>query len=125
MINDLCVGVQPPMKSLNLLVLRCANIERSKSFYELFGMAFQKEKHGNGPEHYSISDERGVFELYPLEGASADQTGLGFMTGDLEGLHMLMRRNQFAPREIRTTELGRMFVVYDPDRRRVEVKARA
>ena len=112
------------MKSLNLLVLRCTNIERAKSFYELFGMAFQKEKHGNGPEHYSSSDERGVFEIYPLEGASADQTGLGFTTGDLEGLHMLLRRNQFAPREIRTTELGRMFVVRDPDGRRIEVKAR-
>ena len=60
------------MKSLNLLVLRCANIERSKSFYELFGLAFNKEQHGNGPLHYSSSDERGVFEIYPLEGASAD-----------------------------------------------------
>jgi catechol 2,3-dioxygenase-like lactoylglutathione lyase family enzyme len=113
------------MKNLYLLVLRCANIERSKSFYELFGMAFKKEQHGNGPQHYSCADESGVFELYPLEGGSADQTGLGFATGDLEGLHMLMRRNQFAPREIRATELGRMFVVYDPDRRRIEVKSRA
>ena len=55
----------------------------------------------------------------------ADQTGLGFVTGDLDGLHMLLRRNQFAPREVRTTELGRNFVVRDPDGRRVEVKARA
>jgi catechol 2,3-dioxygenase-like lactoylglutathione lyase family enzyme len=112
------------MKSLNLLVLRCGNIERSKAFYELFGMAFAKHQHGNGPVHYASDDESGMFELYPLEGASADQTGLGFTSGDLEGLHMLMRRNQFAPREIRDTELGRMFVVRDPDGRRVEVKAR-
>jgi catechol 2,3-dioxygenase-like lactoylglutathione lyase family enzyme len=112
------------MKSLNLLVLRCGNIERSKAFYELFGLDFAKHQHGNGPVHYSSDDGSGVFELYPLEGTSADQTGLGFTSGDLDGLHMLMRRNQFAPREVRDTELGRMFVVRDPDGRRVEVKAR-
>ena len=112
------------MRNLNLLVLRCKMIERSKSFYEIFGMAFVKEQHGNGPVHYSCSDDRGVFEIYPLEGVGADQTGLGFLTGDLDGLHMLLRRNQFAPREIRDTELGRMFVVRDPDGRRIEVKAR-
>lgn len=113
------------MRSLNLLVLRCANIERSKSFYELFGMAFVKEQHGNGPVHYASTDDSGMFEIYPNEGAAIDQTGLGFTTGDLDGLHMLLRRNQFAPREVRDTELGRMFVVRDPDGRRVEVKARA
>ena len=112
------------MRSLNLLVLRCKNIDRAKSFYELFGMAFVKEQHGNGPEHYSATDETGVFELYPVEGSMLDQTGLGFTTGDLDAIHMLFRRNQFAPREIRETELGRMFVVRDPDGRRVEVKAR-
>ncbi len=112
------------MRNLNLLVLRCGNIERSKGFYELFGMAFQKEQHGNGPIHYSCVDDTGVFELYPVEGGAPDQTGLGFLSGDLDGLHMLLRRNQFAPREIRETELGRMFVVRDPDGRRVEVKAR-
>jgi len=112
------------MRNLSLLVLRCGNIERAKSFYELFGMAFVKEQHGNGPVHYSCADETGVFEIYPLEGQSADQTGLGFESGDLDGLHMLMRRNQFSPREVRETELGRMFVVRDPDGRRVEVKAK-
>jgi lactoylglutathione lyase len=112
------------MRNLILLVLRCGNIERAKGFYELFGMAFQKEQHGNGPAHYSCGDETGIFEIYPVEGGVPDQTGLGFVSGDLDGLHMLLRRNQFAPREIRETELGRMFVVRDPDGRRVEVKAR-
>lgn len=113
------------MRSLNLLVLRCGDIERSKAFYELFGMAFMHEQHGNGPAHYSATDDSGTFEIYPREGAVPDQTGLGFITGELEGLHTLLRRNQFAPRDIRETELGRMFVVRDPDGRRVEVKARA
>ena len=42
------------MRNLNLLVVRCANIERSKGFYELFGMAFVKEQHGNGPAQQAI-----------------------------------------------------------------------
>ena len=112
------------MRNLNLLVLRCRDIERAKSFYELFGMAFTQEQHGNGPAHYSSVDDAGTFEIYPAEGIHPDQTGLGFLTGEIEGLHILLRRNQFAPREIRDTELGRMFVVRDPDGRRVEVKAR-
>src|ERR1700744_5727022 len=101
------------MRNLNLLVLRCRNIEKAKDFYELFGMAFVKEQHGNGPAHYSATDDSGTFELYPLEGTVPDQTGLGFLTGEIEGLHVLLRRNQFAPRDIRDTELGRMFVVRD------------
>ena len=112
------------MRNLNLLVLRCNNIQRSKAFYELFGMAFAQHQHGNGPAHFASEDDSGVFEIYPLEGGAPDQTGLGFTTSDLDGLHMLLRRNQFAPREIRETELGRMFVCRDPDGRRVEVKAK-
>jgi lactoylglutathione lyase len=113
------------MRSLNLLVLRCGDIERSKSFYENFGLNFVKEQHGNGPAHYSSTDEQGMFELYPSEGMPPDQTGLGFVSADLDGLHGLLRKNQFAPRDVRETELGRMFVVRDPDGRRVEVKAKA
>jgi lactoylglutathione lyase len=112
------------MRSLNLLVLRCGDIERSKAFYELFGMAFVQEQHGNGPIHYSATDDSGVFELYPREAGAPDQTGLGFVTAELDGLHALLRKNQFAPREVRETELGRMFVARDPDGRRIEVKAR-
>ena len=112
------------MRNLNLLVLRCRDIERSKSFYEIFGMAFNQEQHANGPVHYSSTDDAGTFEIYPAEGAAPDQTGLGFVTGGIDDLHMLLRRNQFAPRELRQTELGRMFVVRDPDGRRIEVRAR-
>src|SRR5690242_13978481 len=80
---------ETPMRNLNLLVLRCRDVERAKSFYELFGMAFTKEQHGNGPVHYSSVDDDGTFELYPAEGTQPDQTGLGFVTGEIEGLHTL------------------------------------
>jgi len=52
---------------LNLLVLRCKNIEVSRKFYEELGLKFIKEKHGKGVEHYSAYIGELVLELYPLQ----------------------------------------------------------
>lgn len=51
------------MLAINLLVLRCADLERSRLFYELLGLRFTRHAHGSGLEHYAHEDERGVFEL--------------------------------------------------------------
>ena len=110
------------MAALSLLVLRCKDIHACKRFYEGFGISFVEEKHGEGPEHFAAEDSGFVFELYPAGNGPADQTGLGFETHDLDGLHAQFRKNQFAPREIRETELGRMFILRDPDGRRIEVR---
>ena len=110
------------MRSLNLLVLRCRDVEASRTFYELFGIRFKKHAHGSGPEHYAHEDERGVLELYPSTMAQgSDMTGLGFACGDLEGLRESMTAKAFAPSPIRENPWGRSFVVRDPDDRRVEV----
>ena len=111
------------MRSLYLLVLRCVDIERTKSFYEILGLTFAKHKHGNGPEHYAAEDEIGILELYPTETKMPDATGLGFLSEDIVALHTVFRKKQLAPREIRETEMGRTFIVRDPDGRRVEIKA--
>lgn len=111
------------MRDLYLVVLRCRDIEKTKAFYEHFGMAFQLEQHGNGPKHYAHDDEGGVLELYPATG-SADQTGLGFTSTDIEGLNKRLKLGKYAPRDVRATEMGRQFVVLDPDGRRVEVTER-
>ena len=110
------------MKQLNLLVLRCADIEQSRRFYEALGMTFVRHSHGSGPEHYAHEDERGVFELYPAKHyvTSTDATGLGFATSDLEGTRAALA--EYEPAEVRQTEWGRSFVVRDPDGRRVEIK---
>ena len=50
---------------INLIVLKVQNIERSKIFYSQFGLIFQSEQHGNGPQHYSCIINGLVFELYP------------------------------------------------------------
>lgn len=36
---------------LSLLVLYCADLERSRRFYELIGLEFRREQHGNSPVH--------------------------------------------------------------------------
>ena len=114
------------MRHLNLLVLRCGDIERCRAFYELLGLRFVKHAHGSGPEHYAHEDERGVFELYPAgETAPPDSTGLGFTAADLEPVRQALESHGHAPGGIKETEWGVGFVVRDPDRRRVEVKRRA
>jgi catechol 2,3-dioxygenase-like lactoylglutathione lyase family enzyme len=47
------------MKRLNLLVLRCGDVEGCRAFYEVLGLRFVKHRHGQGPEHYAHEDERG------------------------------------------------------------------
>ena len=65
--------------SLSLLVLRCRDIEVSKSFYEKLGIRFSKEKHGTGPEHFAAEFDGFVFELYPLkQGLQIDHSRMGF-----------------------------------------------
>jgi lactoylglutathione lyase len=110
------------MKDLNLLVLRCNDIEQAMRFYSLLGMTFKKHAHGNGPEHYAHEDERGVFELYPRTNDVADATGLGFSVVDLEQTRPIFAEAGFAAGEIRETEWGRSFEIRDPDQRRVEIK---
>ena len=114
------------MIGLNLLVLRCRDLERARVFYEVFGLSFTRHAHGSGPEHYAHEDERGVFELYPATNVASDgdRTGLGFVVADLAEVHARLVALSFAPAEARDNPWGRTFVVRDPDGRRVEVKVR-
>ena len=108
------------MRSLNLLVLRCRDLEASRAFYETFDLHFAKHAHGSGPAHYAHEDERGVIELYPATSAApGNATGLGFAVADLEGASQLLAT--YSPGAIRDNPWGRSFVVRDPDGRRVEV----
>ena len=111
------------MMNLNLLVLRCADIEASKRFYELLGMRFVRHAHGKGPDHYANQDDRGVFELYPSNAGEKDRTALGFVASDLDTAHREFDTAGFAPGSVSQNEWGTSFVVRDPDGRRVEIKA--
>ena len=102
---------------LSLLVIRCKDIDRSKSFYESIGLKFKKEKHGNGPEHYSTDNDGIVFELYPNKGlAPTDNTRFGFK---LENLIEVVKHLEID----NTYEFNSntIYVVKDPDGRKIEL----
>lgn len=102
---------------ISLLVIRCKNIEISKSFYELFDLNFKKEKHGSGPEHYSTEYDGAVFELYPNKGISPDDnTRLGFKISNLENVINNLETES-------TIEYNGVtsYVVRDPDGRKIEL----
>ena len=102
---------------ISLLVIRCKNIDVSKEFYEELGLSFVKEKHGNGPEHYSSEHEDCVFELYPNKGEEpSDNTRLGFKVDNpqetISGLN-ISGTYEFNGKSI--------YVIIDPDGRKVEI----
>jgi hypothetical protein len=51
--------------ALHLIVLRCADVERSRAFYAAVGLDPTPERHGSGPPHYSCAMGAIVLELYP------------------------------------------------------------
>ncbi len=86
--------------SLNLLVLRCTNLQASKAFYEDLGMIFVEEQHGKGSKHYSTELSGMILELYPLvDNQNIDHLRLGFTS----------------------TLVKERIVLSDPDGRKVEL----
>ena len=82
--------------SINLIVLRCNDIEKSKKFYEMLGLTFKKEKHGNGPVHYSANINDLVLELYPSPAELVlDNYRLSFSHSSLQEL--IAKLNELMP----------------------------
>jgi len=102
---------------LNLLVLRCENIEASRKFYEQLGLIFVKEKHGKGVEHYSSCLESLVFEIYPLaKGESPCNSRLGF---SIQSIRSLISKIDIHSQYEFNGKIN--YVVVDPDGRKVEI----
>jgi len=105
---------------LNLLVLRCENIEKTRVFYEKLNLSFQKEKHGKGVEHYSTYIGKMVLELYPLkEEVPIENIRLGFSLDFDIVSHLyskqidMVSRYEFDGRQV--------IIVQDPDGRKIEL----
>ena len=110
-------------QKLNLLVLRCRDIEVSRVFYEHFGIVFEREQHGSGPVHYAAVFEGMVFELYPLkEGEPADRSRLGFAVNLKTDLRESLEEAGIAIISQYEIEQEPVFVVEDPDGRKIEVR---
>ena len=102
---------------ISLLVIRCKDLEASKSFYQSLGLNFVKEQHSGGPVHYSCEQDGCVFELYPNKGESPqDNSRLGFKVSNISvilGQFSVVESYEFAGNTIR--------VITDPDGRKIEI----
>src|SRR5262249_20454408 len=110
--------------SLNLIVIRAADLERSQRFYEALGLRFSRQKHGNGPEHRAGETGGVVFEIYPRgNGRATEGVRLGFRVASMEAAVAALQQlgaKLATPPEI--GEWGRRAVAVDPDGHRVEVR---
>ena len=110
--------------SLNLIVIRSADINKSRAFYELLGIKFQREQHGSGPKHFAADIDGMIFELYPQTNDSGafDSVRLGFVIHALAAT--VSQLEQFGSKIIlwpKDTEFGKRAIVKDPDGRRIEL----
>ena len=65
---------------LCLVVIRVADLARSRQFYESLGLTFREEQHGGGPVHLACEVGEAVFEIYPAKSTEdvTSRTRLGF-----------------------------------------------
>lgn len=114
----------PP--SLNLLVLRCAQPETTRAFYEALGLAFEAHRHGKGPEHWG-AQAGGVFlELYPASARfPVDAARVGLAVDDAEAvIERAQQAGGALEQPLADSPWGRRAVLVDPDGRKVELTAR-
>jgi predicted enzyme related to lactoylglutathione lyase len=109
--------------TLNLVVIRAADLERSQRFYEALGLRFSRERHGSGPEHLAAELGGMVFEIYPRgSGPATVGVRLGFQVASVE---TAISAVQQLGAEVATPPAagpwGWRAVVIDPDGLRVEV----
>jgi catechol 2,3-dioxygenase-like lactoylglutathione lyase family enzyme len=105
---------------LHLLVLRTPKLEDLKRFYSALGVRFERERHGNGPEHYAATVGGDlVLEIYPAQDGAAPDPGLrlGFSVDNLEETLRALSQT-VTPR---LSPWGLRALVRDPDGRTVEL----
>ena len=54
-------------------IIRHEDIKEAKEFFEEIG-DWQQERHGEGPLHYSLSNDGNIFEIYPLRKRPCNRT---------------------------------------------------
>ena len=109
---------------LSLIVIRATNITENVDFYSQLGMSFIEEKHGSGPLHYSSVFMGAVFEVYPCrpdELPSNVRLGFRYNRDDAKYISVL----DFASKSASTSRIDsdgyEVFIVTDPDKRKIEL----
>jgi lactoylglutathione lyase len=110
--------------TLNLVVIRSPDLERSASFYRVLGLSFQKHRHGSGPEHLITELGPIVFEIYPREddSDSTASTRIGFRVPSVDAaVEQLQQIGVTVVSPPKDSPWGRRAVVDDFDGHRVEL----
>ncbi|MGB8352628.1 MAG: VOC family protein [Chthoniobacteraceae bacterium] len=110
--------------TLNLVVLRSADIARAAAFYARLGLHFTKHQHGKGAEHFAAELPGGVFEIYAqtAQGLSTLGTRIGFAVPSVDdAIGALGDYPDAVVSAPKDSEWGRRAVVADPDGHRVEL----
>ena len=103
------------VSGLTLVVLRCADLERSRRFYEALGFTVRPEQHGSGPRHYSTRVNETVLEFYPDASGATRGLRLGLQLVDVAAAISGLREIGVLPRP------GSPLTVNDPDGHRLEL----
>lgn len=111
---------------LVLIVIKSADIENLKDFYEEIGLVFQAEQHGKGPVHYSSVLNGIVFEIYPLyQDETPSLNRLGF---EVQALDELVEKLKSDGVKIISSPKNKMWgymaIIEDPEGRKVELHQR-
>ena len=116
------------MTALSLIVLRCVDLDASRTFYTYLGLSFETEQHGDGPVHYSYQQGELVLELYPGKPNSVlarTQAGASMHGFRVESLDVILTSLQTLGTKIvhppSDSPWGRRAVVLDPDGRTIEL----
>ncbi len=113
---------QKASMTLNLLVIRTADMPRLVNFYNLLGLEFDYHKHDKGVYHYATKIGEAVFEIYPLLKSQPEtdiSTRLGFKIDNFEEKIALL--SDFVISKPMQTDFGYFAVLQDPDGRKVEI----
>lgn len=116
------------MTSLNLVVIRSTDIDRTADFYRQLGLTFTEERHGNGPRHFAAILDGLVLEIYPARDATQvdSSTRLGFGTTEFAAvMHRLIQSGAEFSESPADPVYGGRAVARDPDGRKVEIRKEA
>jgi lactoylglutathione lyase len=111
---------------LNLVVLRCRDLDRAQAFYEALSLSFARHTHGKGPEHLASESGGQVFELYPPanDAASTSSTRVGFAVPSVDATYAaVLNAGGTSISPPKDSPWGRRAVVADPEGHRVELTA--
>jgi catechol 2,3-dioxygenase-like lactoylglutathione lyase family enzyme len=111
---------------MNLVVIRVADLERSREFYSTLGLDLTLEKHGTGPLHYSCEMNDVVVELYPTKKSPTGGGRIGLrVPTPRRAVERLLASGHISDRSVtlRREPEAEVLLVRDPDGNDVELSA--